>query len=76
MHLCQEASVRVSDHERNKKIAEAYSSGQYLTEHIARAFGLSRRRVQEIAREQGVVRTRAEANRVASPLKSKRRIRL
>lgn len=67
--------MRNTDYERNRRIAEAYSSGDFPTEHIASSFGISRRRVQQIAREHGVVRTRAEGNRAATPLKSKRRIR-
>jgi len=67
--------VRSTDHERNRKIAEAYASGDFMTIHIANTFGLSRRRVQQIARDHDVVRTQAEANRVATPLKSRRRLR-
>jgi DNA-binding transcriptional regulator LsrR (DeoR family) len=68
--------VRITDHERDKEIAEAYASGDFTTIHIASTFGLSRRRVQQIAKDYGVVRTRAEGNRVATPLKSRRRLRL
>ncbi len=68
--------MRKTDHERNRKIADAYTSGDFTTIHIASTFGLSRRRVQQIARDHGVVRTQAEGNRVATPLKSRRRLRL
>lgn len=68
--------MRRSDPTRDHEIARLYESGKYLTEHIARTFGMSRRRVQQIAKKHGVVRDNAEANRVATPLKRKRRIRL
>lgn len=61
--------------ERDAAIVSAYVKGEYTTEHIARRFGLSRSQVARIARRHGVGRTRAEANRVAAPLKSRRRIR-
>lgn len=67
--------MRRKDVERDHEIARLYTSGQYLTEQIAHTFGLSRRRVQQIAQERGVLRTKADANRVATPLKRKRRIR-
>jgi hypothetical protein len=59
-----------------KKIAEGYASGDFTTIRIANTFGLSRRRVQQIARDYGGIRTQAEANRVVTPLKSRRRLRL
>jgi DNA-binding transcriptional regulator LsrR (DeoR family) len=68
--------VRKTDYERNHQIATAYQSGRFLTEHIAKRFGISRRRVQQIAREYGIVRTQAEGSRAATPLKSQRRLRL
>ncbi len=68
--------MRTTDYERNKKIADAYASGDFTTIHIANTFGLSRRRVQQIAKDYGVVRTQAEGNRAATPLKSRRRLRL
>ena len=53
--------MRKTHHERNKKIADAYASGDYLTEHIAKSFGLKRRRVLQIAKEHGVVRGQPRA---------------
>ena len=74
--ICQESSARKTDHERNRKIAEAYASSDFTTIHIANTFGVSRRRVQQIAKDYGVARTKAEANRIATPLKSRRRLRV
>jgi hypothetical protein len=59
---------------RDTKIAELYASGEYLTEQIAKSFNLTPRRVQQIAKANGVLRNLADANRIASPLKRKRRI--
>lgn len=67
--------MRKTDSHRNHEIARLYATGQYLTEHIARTFGISRRRVQQIAKDAGVMRTQADANRIATPLKRQRRIR-
>jgi hypothetical protein len=67
--------MRTSDPQRDSEIVRLYSSGQYLTEHIARTFRLSRRRVQQIVTKHGAGRTQADANRVATPLKRQRRIR-
>ena len=68
--------MRKTDYQRNHQIATAYQSGQFLTEHIAKRFGISRRRVQQIAKDYGIVRTQSEGSRVATPLKSQRRLRL
>jgi hypothetical protein len=67
--------MRKSDPQRDHEIARLYETGQFMTEHIARTFGISPRRVQQIAKQRGVLRTQAEANRVATPLKRKKRIR-
>jgi len=61
---------------RNQKIVAAYESGHFTTERIAEAFGLKRRRVLQIVKAAGVVRTRAEGNRVAAPLKRKHRLHI
>ncbi len=74
--FCRKASVRREEHERDRRIAEAYASGEFMTERIAKSFGISPRRVQQIAKQYGIARTQAEGNRVATPLKSKRRLRL
>jgi DNA-binding transcriptional regulator LsrR (DeoR family) len=68
--------VRKTDYQRNHQIATAYQTGEFLTEHIAKRFGISRRRVQQIAKQYGIVRTAAEGSRMATPLKSRRRLRL
>ena len=67
--------MRTMSKERNDQICELYASEHYTTEAIAKAFGISRRRVQQLAKAAGIIRTRAEGNRVATPLKSKHRIR-
>lgn len=61
---------------RNHDICMLYAVGRYTTEHLAARFGLSRGQVQRIAKQGGVIRTRAEGNRVSAPLKRKHRIRL
>lgn len=60
---------------RDVDIVRLYASGKYMTEHIAKTFNLSPRRVQQIVKRYGVVRNIADANRVATPLKRKQRIR-
>lgn len=67
--------MRSTDHERNRRIAEAYASGGFTTEQIADHFKLKRRRIQQIAAAHGVVRTIGESNRLVAPLKRKRRLR-
>src|SRR5689334_18112019 len=61
--------------ERNLQICQSYVSEKYRTEQIAKFHQLTPRAVQKIVGQAGIVRTRAEGNRVASPLKSKRRLR-
>lgn len=68
--------MRNTDHERNQRITRAYQSCEFTTEYIAERYGITPRRVQQIAKQYGIVRTRAEGNRVATPLKRQRRIRL
>ncbi len=46
-----------------------YKSCKFTTEYIAKLYGVSVRQVQRIARNGGVIRDIAEANRVAAPLK-------
>ncbi len=66
---------RTMSNERNKRICELYSSGNHTTMAIAASFMMSRRRVAQIVKAAGVVRTQAEANRIAARLKPKHRIR-
>jgi hypothetical protein len=67
--------VRNKDPTRDSEIVRLYMSGKFLPEHIAHPFGLSVRRIQQIAKDHGVIHTHAEANRLATPLKRQRRIR-
>lgn len=46
-----------------------YRSRQYTVEYISKLYGVSLRQVQRVARNAGVIRTLAEANRVAAPLR-------
>lgn len=66
--------MRKSDPQRNAEIARLYASAEFMTEHIAKTFGITPRRVQQIAKERGVIRAHADGNRTATPLKAKRRI--
>lgn len=66
---------RRSKIERNLKICRMYACGKFTTEFIARKHTMSRRQVQLIAKAGGVVRTQADANRVAAPLKNQHRSR-
>lgn len=68
--------MRKSDPQRDSEIVRLYVSGEYLTEQIAKVFRLSPRRVQQIVKSRGFLRSNAEGNRVATPLKRKKRIRL
>lgn len=67
--------MRRGNTQRDAEIVRAYESRQFTTQHIARTFGLSRQHVLRIVRRAGVSRTQAEGNRVATPLKSRRRLR-
>jgi 5-methylcytosine-specific restriction endonuclease McrA len=55
--------------EQHKSIAQLYDSGKYTTEYIAKTYNISTRQVQRIAKSRGVIRTNAEANKSAAPLK-------
>lgn len=55
---------------RDKEICQLYASGKYTVFHLAKTYNLSPRSIQRIARAGGVIRTQAEANRVAAPLKN------
>lgn len=55
--------------EIHKVIAKLYQSGEYKTETLAKEYGVTDKTIQRIARKHGVIRTQAEANKVAAPLK-------
>lgn len=55
---------------RNGEICNLYVSGKYKVEDIAKRYGLTPRSVQRIMKKMGVVRTHAEAQKVAAPLKN------
>jgi len=57
------------DPKQHASIARLYASGDFTVEYIAKTYGLSLRQIQRIATKFGVIRTQAEANRVAAPLK-------
>lgn len=55
--------------ELHKAIAKLYASGDFTVEYLAKTYNVSVRQIQRVAKAQGVIRTQAEANRVAAPLK-------
>jgi 5-methylcytosine-specific restriction endonuclease McrA len=55
--------------DRQIGVSQMYKTAQFTTEQIAKNYGISVREVQRIAHKYGVIRTQAEANRVAAPLK-------
>lgn len=55
--------------ERNQQIIKLYTSGTTTTEQIAKQFSVTPRTIQRIAKAEGVVRTVAQANAIAAPLK-------
>lgn len=55
--------------DKHQGILALYVSAKYTTEQIAKNYNLSVREVQRIAKKAGVIRSQAEANRVAAPLK-------
>jgi 5-methylcytosine-specific restriction endonuclease McrA len=55
---------------RDDNIIKRYLSGRETTEAIAASYGLSTRHVQRIVKKAGVVRTLAEGNRNAAPLRN------
>jgi hypothetical protein len=60
--------------ELHQSIARLYASGQYTTEYLAKSYHVSSRSIQRIAKKHGVIRSQADANRVAAPLKHYRTI--
>jgi hypothetical protein len=61
---------RTKSNNKHIQIALKYKSGLYTTEFLANEYSLSTKQIQRIAKKQGVIRTQAEANRVAAPLKN------
>lgn len=55
-------------------ICQLYMSRKFTTEHIAKTYGISSRSVQRIVKRSGVIRSQADANRVAAPLKHYHRV--
>lgn len=67
--------MRTRDIQRDQEIVRLYRAGGFTTAHIAKSFGLSRGYVLSIVKRYGASRSQAEGNRVAAPLKSRKRIR-
>jgi len=55
--------------DRHAGIVALYRSGKYTTEQIAANYHVTPRQVQRIATHYGIIRSQADANRVAAPLK-------
>ncbi len=53
----------------HEAVAKLYATGRYTTEQLAKQYNVSTRQVQRIAKNKGVIRTQAEANKIAAPLK-------
>lgn len=64
----------VTTAQRHYGIVQLYKTGKYTTESIAKNYAVSVRQVQRLAKKAGVIRSQAEANRVAAPLKHYRTI--
>lgn len=62
--------------ELHKAISSLYASGKYTTESLAKTYDITARTVQRIAKKHNVIRTQAEANRIAVPLKAYHRMRV
>lgn len=60
--------------EQHKSIAQMYDSGKFTVEYIAKTYNIGVRQVQRIAKKHGVIRTIAEANKMAAPLKHYRKV--
>lgn len=65
---------KITDRQRSIRdkhhgVLALYKSAQYTTEQIAKNYSITTREVQRIAKKYGIIRTLAEANRVAAPLK-------
>jgi len=59
----------ISTNERNKLIVKDYQSLELMTIEIAEKYGITARQVQRIAKDAGVVRTQATANKVMARYK-------
>ena len=55
--------------DKHQAIVKMYQSGKWTTEYIASVYSMTPRSVQRIATKYGVIRSQADANRVAAPLK-------
>lgn len=55
---------------QNSKVLSMYLSGSHTTQSIANQFGITSRSVQRLAKKHGIIRTQAEANKVAAPYKN------
>jgi 5-methylcytosine-specific restriction endonuclease McrA len=64
----------VLDPDKHFAISQMYASGKYTTARIAQIYGVSTRQIQRIATKYGIIRTNAEGNRVAAPLKNYHRL--
>jgi hypothetical protein len=54
---------------RHIAIANMYASGKYMTSKIASWYHITPKSVQRIAKKHGVLRTRAESNKLMAPYK-------
>jgi DNA-binding transcriptional regulator LsrR (DeoR family) len=59
---------------RDAKICQLYESRKFTTEQIADEYGIKPRTVQKIVERAGIIRSHAEAQRVASKLRRYHRI--
>lgn len=62
--------------ELHSAIARLYKTGDYTVENLAKQYNVTTRTIQRIAKKNGVIRTQAEANKIAAPLKHYRTIPL
>lgn len=56
--------------DRHRGIVGLYKSGRYTTEKIALVYNVSVRQVQRVAKDAGIIRTQAEANKLMAPFKN------
>ena len=57
-----------------RAVSQLYASRHFTTEHVAKTYGITPRSVQRIAKKWGVIRTRAESNKLVAPLKHYHRV--
>ena len=60
---------------RNHEICVLYARGKYMTKQIAESKHMSRRQVERIVKQGGVLRSRHDSNLVAGSLRPRHRIR-